>query len=149
MLTANIFIGVLDGSIEGYALSMPFDNVPKGSVVQVLNIRCNRLPGSTIPLECGIYEDGRGDNPSVGLASDTNMLKRWGVIDLEFSSVMGMVLTPLNPLLVLPGAMLTAYLYKVSSGDCSIVLTVGYEYVKVSDETQIGLRRVGGVVELP
>jgi hypothetical protein len=136
MLTTRILVNGFDGQTEGYGVSSGFGSIPSGHVVMVL------------PREIGVYIDGRGQNPSSGLVSDVLLEKRWGVVDDVWNNHVGADLVPLNPVLVIPGASLTVYMYKEAVGEVRMVAVLAYEYEKVTDEVVVSVRRRGGAAEV-
>jgi hypothetical protein len=147
MLTIALRVDVDDGATVGFAVSPPFVNVPNGMVVRLLNIRHQVDVFNVEPLEAGIYIDGRGLKPAPTLNDDPLTSKRWGQVEGIWGKGWRGVFTPLNPLIIMPGATLTGYLLKNAAGDASVVMVCGYDYIKVTDEVIVGLRRKGGVVE--
>lgn len=147
MLTKRILVNGVDGQIEGYGVSSGFDDVPSGHVAIVRGVSYLRA-SDLVPQEIGVYIDGRGQDPSSGLFSDVMLEKRWGVVDNNWNNNVGADLVPLNPIMVIPGASLTVYLYKESVGSVKMIAILSYEYEKVSGEVVIGVRRKGGAAEV-
>jgi len=147
MLTKRILVNAVDGQTEGFGVSNGFDDVPSGHVALIRGVSYKRA-SSMIPEEIGVYLDGRGQNPSAGLISDVMHEKRWGVADSNWNNNIGAVLVPLNPVMVVPGASLTVYMYKESVGAVKMVAILSYEYEKVSDAVVVSIRRRGGAVEV-
>jgi len=147
MLTTRILVNGIDGQAEAYGVSSGFEGVPSGHVVMVRGV-CYLRASDLIPKEIGVYIDGRGQNPSSGLVSDVLLEKRWGVVDNDWNNNVGADLVPINPIMVIPGASLTVYMYKESVGSVKMVAVLSYEYEKVTDEVVVGARRRGGAVEV-
>jgi hypothetical protein len=147
MLTTRILVNGFDGQTEGYGVSSGFGSIPSGHVVMVRGVGYLSA-SSRLPREIGVYIDGRGQNPSSGLVSDVLLEKRWGVVDDVWNNHVGADLVPLNPVLVIPGASLTVYMYKEAVGEVRMVAVLAYEYEKVTDEVVVSVRRRGGAAEV-
>jgi hypothetical protein len=93
--------------------------------------------------ECGVYVGANVDNPESDVESSQVKSRSWGLIQPKWVDRCSGVVIPEQGLYS-GRSEVVVYIRKEAVGAKSVCAWLYYEEEKVSDETLIGLRRVGG-----
>jgi hypothetical protein len=96
-----------------------------------------------IVWECGVYAGKNVDNPESDIEADEFKLHSWGLVQPKWAG-RGSGLVEPHYGLYSGRSEVVAYIRKESSGVKNVLAWIYYDEVKVTQETLIGLRRVGG-----